>query len=135
MCEVNGVIAIDTNVLVRLLVADNPTQFRASLRLFESNNIFIADSVILETEWVLRAAYDLSAPDVCHALRKTFGLPGVSLVNARRTAQIIDWHEAGMDFADAFHLALSASHESMKTFDVDFIKQARKLTTYIVEKP
>ena len=53
-------VAIDTNVLVRLLTADDAAQHRVALKLFSSNEKYIPDSVVLETEWVLRAAYRLS---------------------------------------------------------------------------
>lgn len=127
-------IAIDTNVLVRLLVADNPAQYKASVKLFSTQDIYIADTVILEAEWVLRAAYGLGAVDICKAFRKLFGLANVTLSNGQLVAEVIDWHEAGLDFADAFHLALSRDSESMKTFDKDFIKRAAALTACVVEK-
>lgn len=128
-------IAIDTNVLVRLLTGDNSSQYKASQKLFSSEEIFISDTVILETEWVLRAAYDLDAGSICSALRQVFGLKNVHLSNARLMAQVIAWHEAGLDFADAFHLALSQEQEALKTFDADFIRRAKSLSECRVEKP
>lgn len=128
-------IAIDTNVLVRLLTADHPAQYKASRQLFSGGSLFIPDSVILEAEWVLRAAYDLAPAEICQAFRSVFGLPNVAVSNSQRVAEIIDWHEIGLDFADAFHLAVSADCESLKTFDAVFIKRARQLPACRVEKP
>jgi predicted nucleic-acid-binding protein len=129
------VIAIDTNVLVRLLTRDNEAQYKTSHKLFSSEDIFIADTVILETEWVLRYAYELEPDEVCNAFRMVFGLKNVSLNNSRMVAQIIAWHEAGLDFADAYHLALSQQNECLKTFDDQFIKRSKKLCDFRVEKP
>lgn len=126
--------AVDTNVLVRLLVRDDDAQGKASQRLFATEDIFIPDTVLLETEWVLRAAFDLEPADVCAAFRRICGLRNVSVSDAPLVAKVIDWHEAGLDFADAFHLALSKDQESMKTFDAAFIKAARK-TGLTVERP
>lgn len=128
-------IAIDTNVLVRLLIADNASQYQASRRLFATQDIFIPDTVILETEWVLRAAYDLPPAAICDAFRRVFGLPNVTLANARRVVRAIAWHESGLDFADAFHLALSSEQPAIKTFDINFIKRAKNLSECRVEKP
>lgn len=128
-------VAIDTNVLVRLLVNDDPTQSKASQRLFASEDVFIPDSVLLEAEWVLRAAYDLSPAEICDAFRRICGLQNVTVADGQLLAQVIDWHEAGFDFADAFHLALSAGRDSLKTFDAGFIKVARKHTSQRVERP
>lgn len=127
--------AVDTNILVRLLTGDNVAQFKASQTLFGSEDIFIPDTVILETEWVLRAAFDLEPSSICHAFRQVFGLPNVTLANGRVVALAITWHEAGVDFADAFHLALSQQHQTLKTFDADFIKRAEPLGACRVEKP
>ena len=128
-------VAIDTNVLVRLLTGDNPAQSKASHTLFATEDLFIPDTVLLETEWVLRAAFDLGPSDVCAALRLVCGLPNVTVSDGQRVAQIIDWHEAGFDFADAFHLALSKDQEALKTFDAGFIRNARKHTDRRVERP
>jgi predicted nucleic acid-binding protein len=129
------VIAIDTNVLVRLLTGDHPAQHKASHKLFSSEEIFIPDTVVLETEWVLRAAYGLEPSAVCDALRSIFGLKNVTLANEQIVAQAIAWHETGLDFADAFHLALSQDQDCLKTFDADFIKRAKTLSKCPVEKP
>jgi predicted nucleic-acid-binding protein len=129
------VIAIDTNVIVRLLTHDDAAQYQASRRLFASEEVFIADTVILETEWVLRYAYDFEPSAICESLRKLCGLGNVRLSNAQLVAQALDWYESGLDFADAFHLALSQHHPVMKTFDDKFIKRAKKLTKCSVEKP
>jgi predicted nucleic-acid-binding protein len=130
-----GVIAVDTNVIVRLLTQDDETQYQASRKLFSSEEIFIADTVIQEVEWVLRYAYDFEPTVICAALRRLFGLPNVHLNNAQLIAQAIDWHQHGLDFSDAFHLALSQQHAKLKTFDERFVKRAKKLSKCLVEKP
>ncbi len=128
-------IAVDTNVLVRLLTGDDAAQYKASERLFASTPIFIPDTVLLETEWVLRAAYELTPADVCDAYRSLLGLANVNVADGQRVARAIAWHEDGLDFADALHLAHSQDHEAMKTFDANFIKRARTLSECRVEKP
>lgn len=128
-------VAVDTNILVRLLTGDDPAQYQAAKRLFASEDIYIADTVILETEWVLRYAYDFEPGAICQSLRKLFGLGNVHLNQPRLIAQAIDWHESGLDFADALHLALSQQNPSFKTFDGKLIKRAKKLTKCSVERP
>mgnify|MGYP006153907789 CR=1 FL=1 len=61
--------AIDTNVLVRFLTADDPRQAQAARGVIEAGKIFIGTTVVLETEWVLRAGYRLSSPEIAAALR------------------------------------------------------------------
>jgi hypothetical protein len=43
-------------------------------------------------------------------------------------AQVLQWHEQGLDFADALHLAQSEHCSSIYTFDDKFVKM-RSLTT------
>lgn len=128
-------VAIDTNVLVRLLTRDNESQYRASRALFASDEILIPDSVILETEWVLRCAYELGPAEICAALRKVFGLDKVRLENLPRVARAMAWHEAGLDFADAFHLASSQEQAALKTFDRQFVSRGQGLGRCRVELP
>ncbi|NET48916.1 MAG: type II toxin-antitoxin system VapC family toxin, partial [Merismopedia sp. SIO2A8] len=92
-------IAVDTNIIVRLLTQDDDTQYQRSLRLFEDHDIFIADTVILETEWVLRFAYKFRPRQICVALRNLMGLPNVYLMEAAVIEQALEWHENGLDFA------------------------------------
>lgn len=127
--------AVDTNVVVRLLTRDNVAQYNASRTLFETGDIFIPDTVILETEWVLRFAYDFKPAEISSSLRKLFGLPNVRLTNAALVAQVIKWHEEGMDFADAFHLSLSQSQATLKTFDDQFIKRSIDFSPCKVTRP
>ena len=51
-------ISIDTNILVRLFTNDDKKQARFAEQLIENNAIYIAKSVLLETEWVLRYTYE-----------------------------------------------------------------------------
>lgn len=128
-------IAIDTNIIVRLLTQDDEAQYQASLKLFSENDIFITDTVILEAERVLRYAYDFEPSAICNAFKKLFGLRNICLSNAQIVASAIHWHEQGMDFADAFHLALSQHASALKTFDDKFIRKAKSLSKCPVEKP
>lgn len=50
-------------------------------------------------------------------------------------AQVLQWHEDGLDFADALHLAQSQNCSVMYTFDDKFMKKARGLTECEVQQP
>jgi predicted nucleic-acid-binding protein len=128
-------VAVDTNIIVRLLTQDDELQYEQSLEIFQSQDIFISDTVILETEWVLRFAYKFQPSEICQALSKLFGLPNVYLANASLIAQVLQWHENGLDFADAFHLAHGKHCSELYTFDEKFVKRASELTLCKVTKP
>jgi predicted nucleic-acid-binding protein len=128
-------IAVDTNIVVRLLTRDDEQQYQKSIKLFQGQDIFIPDSVILETEWVLRFAYKFQSREICQAFRNLLGLANVSLVNTRLIQQTLEWHEHGLDFADAFHLAHSQHCVELYTFDEKFRKKAEGLAPCVVQKP
>jgi len=128
-------IAIDTNVLVRLLTRDDEPQFQQASTLFAGNKIFIPEIVILETEWVLRFAYKLPQAAILEALRKTLGLPNVQTARPGVIAQALDLAGQGLDFADALHLAASQECSQFATFDTSLIKKANGLTGCQVRTP
>jgi len=128
-------IAIDTNVLVRLLTRDDETQFQRASVLFTENKIFIPETVILETEWVLRFAYKFPQTAIFEALRKTLGLPNVQTTRPGVIAQALDLAGQGLDFADALHLAASQECGQFATFDTSFFKKANGLTGCQVRTP
>ena len=118
-------LAIDTNVVVRYLTNDDPEQSPRARRLIDGQPVFVAITVILETEWVLRSAYGYSQAVVTGALRVFGGLPTVELEDAAIVSSALDLSEVGMDFADALHLGKSAHCAGLATFDRNFIKAAK----------
>ena len=120
-------IAVDTNLLVRLLTKDDPRQAKRAAKIIESDNIFISKTVMLETEWVLRHAYGIGKAAIMSGFKKMMGLPNVNVEDQQTVFQAISWYESGLDFADALHLASSMKADKFVTFDNALIKKARKL--------
>ncbi|MDQ7015626.1 MAG: type II toxin-antitoxin system VapC family toxin [Gammaproteobacteria bacterium] len=127
--------AVDTNLIVRFLTQDDEQQYKKAYSLFSSEEIFIPDTVILETEWVLRYAYTFSPEEICTAFIALFGLKNIHLSNPFFIAQAIEWHKQGVDFSDALHLAQCQQHEKLYTFDKKFIAKAKNLTQCDVALP
>lgn len=128
-------IAVDTNVLIRLLTADDPNQYQLAYELFQRADVFIPTTVALEAEWVLRYAYDFRRDDIVEVLRNLFGLSNVEVEDPQCIVKALEWHKAGMDFADALHLAASADFEEFVTFDRKLINMAKKITERTVSQP
>ncbi len=61
-------IAPDTNVLVRVITGDDPAEAAEAAALLRSGPLWLAKSVVLETEWVLRHAYGFEPMLVNRAL-------------------------------------------------------------------
>lgn len=110
-------LAIDTNMVVRLLTDDDPEQAAKARRLIETEAVFVASTVLLETEWVLRSAYGLDRSAVIRSLTAFVGLPLVKLEDPARMERALRRASSGMDFADALHLASAEGCEAFVTFD------------------
>jgi predicted nucleic-acid-binding protein len=117
-------IAVDTNVVVRLVVADDDVQAGRAAALFQENHVYLCKTVLLETEWVLRLSYQLDGTAVLRALRGVVGLPHVSIEDGPAVAEALDLMGAGMDFADALHLVSSPVAAQFVTFDRRLKKRA-----------
>ena len=75
--------AVDTNVVVRFLTGDDQRQAARARAVIGHEPVFISQSVVLETEWVLRAVYDLPPDRIIAALRALAGLPDMSIETAQ----------------------------------------------------
>ncbi len=122
-------IALDTNILARLLLKDDAAQFRLAKELLARDDLYTAPpTVILELVWVLES-YDCTRAEVLQALRTLFGLPNFKPKSFEALCHAIKWYESGMDFGDALHLALSAGDGAFVSFDKVFGKIAAQHDT------
>jgi len=126
-------ISVDTNIIVRLLTEDDKKQTAFAKTLFKNNRIYLAKSVLLETEWVLRYTYKISQPNIHRAFESLLGLPQVTLEDPACLIKTMQWYgEHQMDFADAMHLATSNLADKFATLDKDFIKKAKKIPANLI---
>lgn len=128
-------IGIDTNLVVRLLTHDDPQQAQYTVKLFEKNTIFIAKSVLLETEWVLRYTYQFDTHIILNAFKKLLGLPQITVEDPQVISQALQWYETGFDFADALHLASSQRAEKFATLDKKLVRKAKKVHIDLLTMP
>ena len=120
-------VSIDTNIAVRLLVNDDPDQTSRAAALFKANKVFIAKTVALETEWILRGVYKIDKEHINSALTALFSLVNVQIEDSVALFSALTHHAQGMDFADALHLASSQRTDAFATFDMKLRTRAKKL--------
>lgn len=115
-------LAVDTNVLVRILIddPDAPAQCAAARRLAtESGTIFVAQIVQVETVWVLTSAYRFGKSAIADALNAL--ACNEAFVLQQRDAFVAALHEfvaGSADFADCLILAEArAGNAELATFD------------------
>jgi predicted nucleic-acid-binding protein len=126
--------ALDTNVLVRYLVQDDPAQGRRAAAYIEGassagDQILIGNIVLCETIWVLDSAYGYSKSDIEGAIEKllqsaTFQFEAKDLV----LSAFDDYLSGRFDFADCLIGRIHASFGCERT--VTFDTALRKLPTF-----
>ena len=119
-------IAVDTNILVRLLLRDDQAQYRKAVRLFGDGRDYTAPpTVILELVWVL-GGYEFEREEIASSLKALLGLPNFKPKRKTEILAAIKLYEAGLDFGDALHLALSDGDDALVTFDDRFARRAER---------
>ena len=119
-------IAVDTNVLVRLLTGDEPKQAAAARRLFARQPIWIAKTVLLETGWVLRSLYGFEQSAIREAFTKLLGLKNVKAEDESSVAAALAIVAHGVEFADAMHLGSRPPGGQFVSFDKSFVQRAKR---------
>lgn len=118
-------IGIDTNILVRYLVADDPVQSPLAANLFEfrlteENPGFICIVVMVETVWVLDRAYGLADDEIAAALERILQADTLVVENEQEVfTAMIALKEGGGSFADALIGALGARAGCAHTLTFD----------------
>ena len=118
--------ALDTNIMVRLIMGDDPKQARAAEKLVASEPCTVAASVLMECERVLRAGYKLEAKIIAASMRDFLSLHNIDAADPVLTQQTLQGYEAGLDFADALHAGQRTDGETFATFDKQFVQRAPK---------
>ncbi len=120
-------LAVDTNVLARALIDDGSDQARRSRMLLSEKEVFIPDTVLLETEWLLRSVMKLDKGHINRTFATLVASANIGFSNRRNIADVISSHRAGLDFADAMHLRASDGCEGLASFDRGFKRRAKKI--------
>ena len=112
--------AIDTNVLVRLLVLDDSLQWRAA-EAYTARGAWVSHLVLVETIWVLEAVYRRGREQIAAAVEMLLQHEHLTI----HEADVVDAalaHFTGrgqVDFSDCLQLeqARRAGHLPLGTFD------------------
>jgi predicted nucleic-acid-binding protein len=116
--------AVDTNVVLRDLLLDSPSQAEIAEILFKGSKLLIVPTVLAELEWVLRSVYKWSRLVINDALQSLLDHENVSTTDDPRMRWALVLHRDGADLADVLHVAQAHFAERFVTFDSDFANRA-----------
>ena len=122
---------LDTNVLVRYVMQDDPRQSLRATRLIESLSAedpgFVPVVVLVELVWVLSGSYDLDRTQVATVLATLLRSKELVVDRAELVTQALKRYSTeGADFADALieRLSAAAGCATTVTFDAGAVKSA-----------
>jgi predicted nucleic acid-binding protein len=124
--------AVDTNVLVRLIVRDDVRQV-ASARKFIERGAWVPTLAVAEAAWVLETVYGRDARGVAEAIGMLLDLDNLVVQNSDAVAAALARFDArpGLGLANCLMLELArkAGHLPLGTFDRDLgkVEGAQKL--------
>ena len=120
-------IAIDTNVLVRIIVDDpNETAQTVAARKYisQAGKVFISQVVQVETVWVLCSGYKLGKKEVTVLLEHLARNSAYVLEHEQRFSEALKMYRSGKaDFSDYLILATAMKEDTeVATFDKRFAR-------------
>lgn len=117
--------AVDTNVLVRLLVRDNAKQVKAAETFIESG-AWVSHLVLAETLWVLDAVYERTPDQIALAVELLLNHTSLTVQDADVVTLALNAFRArpSLGFPDCLVLEIArrAGHVPLGTFDRNLAK-------------
>ena len=124
-------IGLDTNVLVRYIMQDDPKQSAKATKLIESLDAgrpgYITMVSVVELYWVLTSCYELTGQQIAQALQTILRTKQLLVERADQVMRALRvFGKGGADFADCLieRSASGAGCEETMTFDVKASKHA-----------
>ncbi len=108
--------AVDTNVVLRLLLDDDPVQHRSAVALL-SEPMLIPLTVLVETGWVLLSRYRFPRGDVAQLLRDLLDYDGIVVPQRSGVLWALNRFDQRGDFADLLHIVSAGDATRFTTFD------------------
>jgi predicted nucleic-acid-binding protein len=124
--------AIDTNVVARYLLNDDPNQSPLAMEQLRQP-CFISDTVLLECAWLMSSRYGVGRAELVATIRDLLALPNVTVSDEALISWAVDRFAAGADFADMLHLVTAKSTQAFVTFERHLSRDAGPQTPVAVE--
>ena|SRR5215469_16773360 len=125
---------IDTNLIIRFLVNDDPQKVSRVESLLKNKNYknLLLDTVVAEIIWVLLSYYSLEKKDIVEKINALIHVDSIEcnafLINRALTI----WEENTISYVDSYLLAVAELGDMMLyTYD----KKLKTVSTVIVKEP
>ena len=121
---------LDTNVLIRYLTRDDEGQYRATMKLLtrKAARFFIADLVLVETDWILSKFYNWTREEIADAFARLLQVHNLQFEDEDRIRHSRGAVRRGADLSDELLIAMSRIQGCLEfaTFDTAVAKRHAK---------
>jgi predicted nucleic-acid-binding protein len=134
------VIAVDTNVLLRLIVQDDPEQALIAKRLLQdsfarSEPCFIADVVLCEVEWVLTSRFRAQRSEILAIFQDLLTESLFDFEDRHVIRDALDaYQQGGADFSDYLIGGKGVAHGARITYTFDRSLRGRDSFSFLEVK-
>lgn len=116
-------IALDTNILVRFITRDEPSQAAEAEHFLRQakEDFFVSVPVLLELVWLLDRRFQFDRDEIAQVLRALYERADFVFEDAPHVVAAVSAFERGADFADhlIYERALAQGCSRLATFDED----------------
>ena len=109
-------IAVDTNILARWILRDDPDQLAIARRLL-SQPCWVNWTVLLELVWLLGSRGGLKREEIAVILQALLQMPTLTFDRPANLQWAVERYRKGADIADMFHIASTDKVESFVSFE------------------
>lgn len=114
---------IDTNLIIRFLVNDNPPKVARVEKLLKdkNNNNILLDTVVAEIIWVLSSYYHLSKEDIVEEIKALIHVDTIECNAFLLNRSLTLWQDYNISYIDAYLAAVAELGKiTLYTYDKSF---------------
>jgi predicted nucleic-acid-binding protein len=127
--------AVDTNVILRMILDDDPIQSPVAAALMD-HPTFVGLTVLMEVEWVLRSSYRRPRATIAAVLLAVIDIPTIVTPDDAGIRWAIErYRDHGADFDDMIHIVAGRGMGSFVSFEKRLAILAGEGTPLPIERP
>lgn len=114
---------IDTNLIIRFLVSDDPKKVSRVEKLLKNKNNknILLDTIVAEIIWVLSSYYSLNKPDIVEKIKALIHVDTIECNAFLLNRSLTLWEENNISYIDAYLAAVSElGNITLYTYDRKF---------------
>ncbi|MBA3897267.1 MAG: type II toxin-antitoxin system VapC family toxin [Sphingomonadaceae bacterium] len=115
-------IALDTNVLVRWILRDDPAQSPKADEIL-AEPFFMSTSVLTELGWALGSIAGMTRAEIARSVALLLRLPTANIAHAAEVRWAVERFATRGDWEDLIHIATSVGADAFGSFEKKLVRE------------